>query len=142
MICFHYHIPPWIQKWQCRHPVPKVRYNSQGPSREPTVIRKSHNFLSAALDQNILGLINSASEILPDEQAIINKQPHDSQEGITHVRDIIFVPSRPARVAILPTMPQFSPSRTLEVLRDPTTNYLLLLVVPDESANTVVRCLL
>lgn len=41
---------------------------SQDPSQEPTLILKSYNFLSEAHHKDILRLIHSASEILPDGQ--------------------------------------------------------------------------
>lgn len=60
----------------------RMCYSAKYQPENQFSILKSHNFFSAACHHDILRLVRSASAlgILPDEQAIIHKQLHDSQE--------------------------------------------------------------
>lgn len=44
---------------------------------------------------------SSVSGVPPDEMAITDRETHDTQEGITFVRDHIYVPPGLSRVAVL-----------------------------------------
>lgn len=111
------------------------------PQPGTTHILQSHNFLSATRHQDFLRFIHSASAsgIPPDEQAIIHKQPHDSQEGFTYVRDRVSVHPGPTRVAVLHLCHDLP---LAGLLQDPTNNILLLLVAPDVTDDAVIHCLL
>lgn len=72
-------------------------------------ILKSHNILIATCHQDLLSFICSVFVYgIPSELAIFNREPHDTQGGITLVKDCIYVPPGPVEVVVLQVCHDFT----------------------------------